>query len=206
MKSKKAFNIRDIFYIFMPLIVAVLLQFLVNTIDVIIIFMKNALQDSTLSSTESVESIMNNDYNQPMNLAYLSVAQYAVYILVMGIWFYHSFCRNSTSPIKAFPRSKSIKIAGCLIGAGIAGQFLTDAVLTLIRNAVPRLFTAYDDMVARVTGVYSSWVMLIAIFLLAPIAEEILFRGLIYRYSTKVMGALPAILLNGLLFAVYHGN
>lgn len=206
MKSNKAINIKDVINIFMPLIIVVLLQFMVNIADVIIIFARNAIMDSTLSPTESVESVMSNDYNQPMNLAYLSVAQYSVYLIVMGIWFNRSFCKGTTSPVKGMSKKKAGIISIALIVAGVAGQFLTDSLLELIRKALPELFISYDEMVSRVTGAYSSWVMLFSVFLLAPIAEEIIFRGLIFRYSTRLISPFPAIMLNGLLFAIYHGN
>lgn len=42
--------------------------------------------------------------------------------------------------------------------------------------------------------------------ILAPVTEELIFRGLTYRRMRRVLAAVPAAVLSSLLFAVYHGN
>lgn len=39
-----------------------------------------------------------------------------------------------------------------------------------------------------------------------PIAEELMFRGLIFRHLKSFMGRKTAVILSALLFGVYHGN
>ena len=41
---------------------------------------------------------------------------------------------------------------------------------------------------------------------ISPLAEEILFRGIVYRKCRRYLGVLPGILLSSLLFAILHGN
>lgn len=48
------------------------------------------------------------------------------------------------------------------------------------------------------------WTVVICV--LAPIAEELIFRGLIYRYLRKRFGVLAAISVSSLVFAVVHFN
>ncbi|MGE3954845.1 MAG: lysostaphin resistance A-like protein [Parachlamydiales bacterium] len=48
------------------------------------------------------------------------------------------------------------------------------------------------------------WVMGLGIVLLGPVAEEILFRGLLQSWLRKRMGALAAIFLSSLLFVAVH--
>lgn len=40
----------------------------------------------------------------------------------------------------------------------------------------------------------------------APLAEELLFRGLIYRRLRKIMTITPAMLISSLIFGIIHGN
>lgn len=42
--------------------------------------------------------------------------------------------------------------------------------------------------------------------LLAPVAEELVFRGVTYNRLKKYMTAVPAIGISALLFGIYHGN
>lgn len=42
--------------------------------------------------------------------------------------------------------------------------------------------------------------------LISPVAEEIVFRGLIFNRLRRFYGAAAAVIVSGLLFGVYHGN
>lgn len=50
------------------------------------------------------------------------------------------------------------------------------------------------------------YVRLIAYVIAAPLAEELLFRGIIYRKSKEFMPVLAAVFVSAAAFAVYHGN
>ena len=176
------------------------------------------MSDDRSGSVNTVESIMAQDYKQPMNTAYMTVAQYLIYGLIFGIWYYKVFCKtdnpdvagNSSSilsgivlTLKELLRSGKLFL---LVIAGYAGQLMVDGILALVRPIFASAFAEYDKLVSNVVGVTSSGAMLLAVLVLAPIAEEILFRGLILGYLRSSMYAPLAILLQGLLFGVYHGN
>lgn len=40
----------------------------------------------------------------------------------------------------------------------------------------------------------------------APIVEELMFRGVIYRRLRRMAGVIPSAIIVSLLFGVYHGN
>ena len=48
--------------------------------------------------------------------------------------------------------------------------------------------------------------MMIATFVIAPIGEELFFRGVIMGYAKRYMPPAFAILFQGVLFGLYHGN
>ena len=50
------------------------------------------------------------------------------------------------------------------------------------------------------------WRTVLAVSVIAPIGEEILFRGYIYPAMKRVIGALPAAFLAALLFAAIHNS
>ena len=50
------------------------------------------------------------------------------------------------------------------------------------------------------------WILLVAIVLLAPFAEELLFRGFLYPPLEARFGRRAAVLLTGLVFAILHLN
>lgn len=212
--NRPDFKIKNVVYTFLPFLFAVLIQYLVTIGDVAIIFFRNVASSERTVSSRTIETIMAQDYNQPMNRAFMSVAQFLLYGLIFGIWYYRVFCRNSKNDSESlfayakrtFKQHFATVTLIFMIIAGFAGQLMVDSALTLVRPLFTSAFADYDKLVSNVTGVSSSPVMLIAVILLAPIAEEILFRGLVMRYSQTFMNAWMAILFQGLLFGLYHGN
>ncbi|MBQ9199816.1 MAG: CPBP family intramembrane metalloprotease [Lachnospiraceae bacterium] len=196
-------RIKNIINIFVPLIIAMLLQVVVVVVDIAAIFIKNMLSDEKTAASRSIEAIMSQDYTQPMNTAAISAFQFILYILIFGIWFYKMKKPSLTEGFFGIIKPPVIIF---LLTGGIASQFLVDGVLAILRPIFESAFAAYDELLSGVTGASRSWLMLLSVFLLAPVAEEILFRGLILTYAKRCMPTKLAIALQALLFGVYHGN
>ncbi len=205
-KTEKGFNLKNIILIFLPVFISIILQYLVNIIDVIILFLANMASDDKTVRSRSIETIMNQSYNQPMNIAYMTLATHLVACVIFGVWYLKS--NNITPSLSAAKASlKKLFITPVfLVIAGYAGQLMVDGVLNICRTHFEELFTEYDKMVSNVTGAQASFVMLFAVFIVAPIGEELLFRGVVLHYSKKCLPAYGAIGFSSLLFGLYHGN
>ncbi|MBR3599987.1 MAG: hypothetical protein IKL53_08915, partial [Lachnospiraceae bacterium] len=79
-------NMKYVWFMFLPILAVILIQYGVVIGDMLILFVKNLFSDRELPEGATVEYVLNSDYNQPMNLAYLTLVQYLIYILVFGIW------------------------------------------------------------------------------------------------------------------------
>jgi membrane protease YdiL (CAAX protease family) len=67
------------------------------------------------------------------------------------------------------------------------------------------IFPGFNDVQEALYG--GSLVMeVLAAVILAPIVEELLFRGLVFKRLNGYMGKLPAMILSSLFFGIYHGN
>lgn len=203
MTSNNKSIVKYIALIFVPFFSAILIQYIVSFVDIAILLLKNSLQDKALSADESASSVIKADHDNPWNLAAMSAAQYLIYIIIFGIWYYISFIKENE--VK-FQKAVTNKVIVFLVIAGVSAQFFTDSILTLARERFPKQFDNYDEMMDKVAGAYSNWLMLLAVFFLAPIGEELLFRGLILRKSKEILPSVYAAILNGLLFGIYHGN
>lgn len=220
-----------VWYMFLPILVMVGIQYAVIIGDVAILFFKNLFSTAEVHKDATVEFIMNSDFKQPMNQAYMSLVQYTLYTLVFGIWYYKAFCKTpamidnkagkkantantddavSFSDFKSglyYLKDKLLSMkAVYLIIAGYSAQLMVDGILTLLEPYFKNQFESYGSMVESVMGANTSWVMLLAVILLAPIGEELLFRGLIQGYGLKNFAPVLAIGLQGLIFGLYHGN
>ena len=70
----------------------------------------------------------------------------------------------------------------------------------------PVIHPEAPDSVANIHAAFgiNPFLTIAYITLLIPIAEEVLFRGLIVPYLTKVTGAIHAIIWSALMFAIFH--
>ena len=86
----------------------------------------------------------------------------------------------------------------------IAGsQMLNDLIRVLRLNEV---FPYYSQMTDDTMAGQPVWLLFLTVGILAPIAEELIFRGLVFRRMKDFMKPWMAIVLSGLLFGIYHGN
>ena len=203
-----------IWFMFLPILVVVAIQYAVIIGDVIFLFAKNILSSQEVDKDATIEFIMNSDFKQPMNQAYMTLIQYLIYILVFGIWYYKAFCKdanifgnNDFNSIANYVKNKLLTIKSIfIIIAGYMAQLFVDGILTLVQPHFQNTFDNYGKMVDSITGAKSSFVMIFAVILVAPIGEELLFRGLIQSYGLKNFAPVLAIGLQGLIFGLYHGN
>ena len=86
----------------------------------------------------------------------------------------------------------------------IAGsQMLNDLILVFRLNEV---FPYYSQLTDDTMVGQPMWLLFLTVGILAPIAEELIFRGLVFRRMKDFMKPWMAIVLSGLLFGIYHGN
>jgi hypothetical protein len=223
-------DIREFISAFAVLVAACIIPYAVRIVDLVVLILAGiGSQDKRGSYTFG--EILTQDYNQPMNLAYVMVANYLLYIIVFGLWYRHWKKKHDIDAITETGEQSDIHGSGLryqlgilghrllklfktpvpylLIIAGFAGQVMVDSVLNILRDIFPDTFAEYDALVSSTVGATSSVAMLIAVYILAPIGEEFLFRGLLQGKLAKAVNGSPmpvVILLQGILFGVYHGN
>lgn len=88
--------------------------------------------------------------------------------------------------------------------AGIAFCIAGNTLLTLVETFTHQLSEATELENMMVSNNYFEEYLCIAV--LAPIGEELAFRGLVYRRTRDFLPAWAAIILSSLAFGVYHGN
>lgn len=91
-----------------------------------------------------------------------------------------------------------------LIGLGIALSFFVSSVLTLL--PIPE--SIMEDYLTESSVLENGGVILriLSIVIMAPVVEEVVFRGLILSRLKKAMDCRIAILISSLLFGIIHGQ
>lgn len=112
-------------------------------------------------------------------------------------------------------RSRSTKISerryipleGYVLVWAVSGTaalaFLSNQFLNLVNLA--ELSDRYQS-ISRALELEDTKILLLGTVVLAPIAEEILMRGVLYGRLRRIMSAGAAIFVSALLFGIMHGN
>lgn len=86
-------------------------------------------------------------------------------------------------------------------GAGAVLNVVWSGILNMLRISEYFSNQTQEELLAA-----QVLVQVIGLGILVPVAEELIFRGLIYQRMKHLMPLWAAALLSCLLFAVYHGN
>ena len=149
-------------------------------------------------------NILHVPQEQFMKFSYL--AEMLVYIVLILIFFiiYKLAFKKDKDEIRTAPNLKDSAIS-FTAGAGVSGfSFLW----VLLAEKIPALqgsLAAMDAANKEIEGGSSFGVILIAV-VAAPLIEEILFRGIVFRSIRKIIPGWVPIILSAAMFGAYHMN
>lgn len=92
-----------------------------------------------------------------------------------------------------------------LIVTGLGCQIFTSGAMNTVRSCFDNLFADYAKQIDQLTNGNIISVVLLMI-IIAPVTEELVFRGVILHKANRYMSFLGANILQALLFGVYHQN
>lgn len=145
--------------------------------------------------------------NQAIPFVMYSVVLYHVIgVLGAGLWF--RLCTRKEQKTSISEVHGTMKWAGwfglTLLGIGLC--FFANATTFMEVYLTPQMIEDYIQMTEGLNLDTDVW-MIIAVILLAPIGEELLFRGLTLRFAKKSFRSFwAANILQALMFAIAHLN
>lgn len=132
----------------------------------------------------------------------LSLMSYAIVFAGLLLW-----AKKKKAPFFAFvdlrPRIGAA-VGSLSLLAGISANFWFGLMVSLI--PWPEAWVTSYESAASVLSAGDLGLELLTVVIMAPLVEEIIFRGLIYRYMTLMVPAGAAVVLQGLLFGGMHGT
>ena len=87
--------------------------------------------------------------------------------------------------------------------------FLAGGIMNLVWSGLLNLFhiqEVFSNATQESLMASQILVQMVSLGVLVPLAEELIFRGLIYKRMRRFLTAGWAVVFSALLFAVYHGN
>jgi membrane protease YdiL (CAAX protease family) len=120
---------------------------------------------------------------------------------------FRGFKLGSVFGVDRMPVGRSLLLGISLLISALPMVFVVDYVASILLKVntttdtqeVIRIFENASTVAQRIP------IILLAV-VIAPVAEELAFRGYLYGVIKRYFGAVPALLLSGILFALIHLN
>ena len=154
----------------------------------------SAVGTSALAMFAGLQELEGSSYNFWLNVA-SALSTFGAFIICYGIW--HKKIRfHSTKEIDKLSIVPMVILAAA-IAIGMNG------VLTLTELY---RFSPTFQRVSEMQFDTPVWLGIISYGILAPLGEEIVFRGVVYGQLRKVLKVPYAVVFSGLAFGLFHGN
>ncbi len=165
---------------------------------------------------------------------WIHLIQYLLFLVFFGVWYWyllqkqekeeilsrHSRPRTEEekkekrkkasvtvkAPAKWEPVKYWARRLPLLILLGYSLQLCVSGILSVFSLGFPTVFEAYKELIQSLAGSGIDIKTFISVSFIAPIAEEIMFRGLTYQYASLAVPEKWAIFIQAVLFGIYHGN
>ena len=193
-------KLKSIGFAVIYLLIPILLQFIVGIeLQIQIILMQWRGKEIPIGALEQMLS------NYGFNLILISMIN-LILIAGMGSWYYFIRKRRDVSPVD-YRKILSPKTVGCLAALAFFAQFVCSIVMAVMAFVFPDVFKEYQKLMEGVDiNVLPAWATLFIVAVWAPLAEEIVFRAMIFRTLRRGFVFWPAAVLSGIAFGVYHMN
>ncbi|MDQ3855755.1 MAG: CPBP family intramembrane metalloprotease [Chloroflexota bacterium] len=149
----------------------------------------------------------------PAGVQTLLFSVYTYGALALSVWYFVLRRHGASWGALGFGHARGggvLATLGAVVGVVpvvLVGLLMVEALVAALLAVLLGDFTNPQQEAIAPNGVFAfrDYVpLLIAAAVVAPVVEELLFRGMLYRYLRSRMGMWPAVLLSAALFAVAH--
>lgn len=197
-------KIKSFFVAIMYLVIAFVVQIIVSIIGATIVSVnyfannQSAIQNSGLDQTAAIT----NELMSNMNYILLTSS---ITTIVLFILIYKLRKKNISEELLFKATNKLNYLIALLLGVSV-WIFNTGFVSLLSEGELfKNSFKALEESLAFVGG-NNIILSILVVGIVAPFAEELLFRGIIYNKLIKNISIRGTIIIQGILFGVYHMN
>lgn len=184
-----------------PLIAGLLIQVVCSVAARLLYGIYYGIQASARGEAASQSDILAG-YNSIT--IYILIISQIIAFLVFGIWYKQQNRGREKKRLTEVIHGKTI---GSIVFLAIGLQLFTNLFMQIVYVISPAIMNEYAALVETVGIGQANVVSMLATVILAPIVEEIMFRGLTMRLAGKAgAGFLVANLIQAVAFGIYHFN
>jgi membrane protease YdiL (CAAX protease family) len=197
-------KIKTLLFSTVPLLLGIGIQYVAMIYLIIIsaIFMfviAPQITQTSYNENDFMVLLMNIDFNTILMIAFSVTC-----IVIFGIWYYKSCGGNFLPNVKrTFHPLQFLGIVFLIPGT----QFFSSIIIGIVSSIFPSWLEAYEKLLESAgMGDEISIIMMIYSVCLAPIGEELIFRGVTMRIARRSFPFWAANLIQAVLFGIFHMN
>ena len=202
-KKRERVTIGRIWGLIYPMLLYLGVTFAVEFIFMIVVAVLGISRYGVTDRAQLYDFIMNATMSQALSMTLLAGLATAPILIFIYIRDNNKDRRNGT-----FVKYKLNNILKYLliIPFGVFNMLWANYFVALLQLVMPKfMLESYTDTQQIIEG-GGFLIQLLTAGIVAPIVEELIFRGLVYRRTKKMTGTIAAAILSAALFGVFHGN
>ena len=202
-KKRERVTIGRIWGLIYPMLLYLGVTFAVEFIFMIAVAVLGISRYGATDQAQLYDFIMNATMSQALSMTLLAGLATAPILIFIYIRDNNKDRRNGT-----FVKYKLNNILKYLliIPFGVFNMLWANYFVALLQLIMPKfMLESYTDTQQIIEG-GGFLIQLLTAGIVAPIVEELIFRGLVYRRTKKMTGTIAAAILSAALFGVFHGN
>lgn len=181
---------------FVPMLGYLALSLGVSTVVMMIVSV-SAVMGGMSDSMELQNYLM--QWTMPISVIYVSIG-----LVGYGLWYYFGCKRKRLGlPRGVFSPGKAV----ALLLVAFGGQFIANYLILALEAMAPRVVESYVEMMEMAGMDDLSWIGILYVVIMGPIAEELVFRGVTFFYARRATGRFwLANTIQALAFGIMHMN
>ncbi|MGN1205589.1 MAG: lysostaphin resistance A-like protein [Eubacterium sp.] len=188
-----------IIYLLIPIVLQLALSFMISFHIVAIRLLHGVQYDADKLSGWISSS--------QMSMVFITLVNITI-IAGVGSWYW--YVRKVHQPVESAERYNKIltpKATGTIFLLAFASQFVCNIMLLVFQKVFPAIYEDYCKLVDTMSlKTMPAPAMIAIVGIIGPIAEELIFRGMVFRTLRKGFSFGIAALLSGVCFGIYHMN
>lgn len=202
-KKRERVTIGRIWGLIYPMLLYLGVTFAVEFIFMIVVAVLGISRYGVTDRAQLYDFIMNATMSQALSMTLLAGLATVPILIFIYIRDNNKDRRNGT-----FVKYKLNNILKYLliIPFGVFNMLWANYFVALLQLVMPKfMLESYTDTQQIIEG-GGFLIQFLTAGIVAPIVEELIFRGLVYRRTKKMTGTIAASILSAALFGVFHGN
>lgn len=205
---------RKYFAVIVPLFAAYVIQIGVCLIGALVYFFLSmimviyvrweAITDGKFSINMTIDQVINIITSQKF-IELLDVMATIVSIVLFYLWFKNIRRNNQKDTAMNLAAIFNVKIISLLFLFGLGYELLETGILNLTVQYYADIYQDYSNLVTDFLD-GNQIIILINLLLLAPILEELIFRGIIFMKACDIFPFIVANICQAAFFSLYHLN